>query len=69
MYKISRKEYKKLAHFWNGVSILGEIFLERGANSKSRAAHTHPKNTQVPLPPPPPPPGSCHVLNVLNSIY
>ena len=29
------------------VSILGEIFLERGANLESRAAHTHPKNTQV----------------------
>ena len=33
------------------VSVLGEIFLERGANLESRAAHTHPKNTQVPPPP------------------
>ena len=32
----------------HGVSILGEIFLERGANLESRAAHTHPNNTQVP---------------------
>ena len=34
------------------VSILGEIFLERGANLESRAAHTHQKNTQMPPPPP-----------------
>ena len=26
------------------------MFLERGANLESRAAHTHPKNTQVPPP-------------------
>ena len=66
-----RTEYKKLAHFQNGVSVLGRIlergiknwpisrmgyqfqgkfFLDRGANLESRAAHTHPKNTQV-LPP------------------
>ena len=30
-----------------GVSILGGFFLEWGANLESRAAHTHPKNTQV----------------------
>ena len=63
-----RTEYKKLAHFQNGVSVLerilerriknwpisrtgyqfqGKFFLERGANQESRAAHTHPKNTQV----------------------
>ena len=70
IYKLFRTEYKKLAHFKNGVSvfgwilewgiknwpiifehgvvILGEIFLERGANLESQAAHTHPKNTQVP---------------------
>ena len=68
-----RTEYKKLAHFQNGVSVLGRIlergiknwpisrtgyqfqgnfFLERGANLESRAAHTHPKNTQVNPPPP-----------------
>ena len=62
-------EYKKWAHFRNGVSvlvgilkrgiknwpisrtgvsILGEIFLEQGANLESWAAHTHPKNTHVP---------------------
>ena len=29
MYKLSRTEYKKLAHFQNGVSVLGRI-LERG---------------------------------------
>ena len=58
-------EYKKLAHFQNGVSVLWRI-LERGiknwpisrtgyhfqgkfgANLVSRAAHAHPKNTQVP---------------------
>ena len=28
------------------------MFFERGANLESRAAHTHPKNTQVPPPPP-----------------
>ena len=33
------------------VSILGEIFLERGTNLESRAAHTHQKNTQMPPPP------------------
>ena len=27
------------------------MFLERGANLESRAAHTHPKNTQVSPPP------------------
>ena len=43
----SRTGFKKLAHFQNGVSILREIFLERGANLESRAADTHPKNTQV----------------------
>ena len=26
------------------------FILERGANLESRAAHTHPKNTQVPAP-------------------
>ena len=30
------------------MSILGEVFLKRGANLESRAAHTHPKHTQVP---------------------
>ena len=30
-----------------GLSIWGNFFLERGVNLKSRAAHTHPKNTQV----------------------
>ena len=34
-----------LAHF------KGKFFLEQGANLESRAAHTHPKNTQVPPPP------------------
>ena len=29
IYKLSRTEYKKLAHFWNGASVLGRI-LERG---------------------------------------
>ena len=48
IYKLSRTEYKKLAHFQNGVSILGEIFLQQGATLESRAAHTHPKNTQAP---------------------
>ena len=33
------------------MSILGEVFLKRGANLESRAAHTHPKHTQVPPPP------------------
>ena len=42
--------YKKLAHFQNGVSILGEMFFRRGANLESRAAHIHPQNTQVPPP-------------------
>ena len=53
-----------MTHFQNGVSVLGRIlerginfFLERGANLESRAAHTHPKNTQVPPPGPPPKPG------------
>ena len=41
IYKLSRTEYKKLAHFLNGVSVLGRIleqrkkigpFLERGIN-------------------------------------
>ena len=30
--------------------MLGEIFLERGANLQSQAAHTHPRDTQVPPP-------------------
>ena len=38
IYKCARTEYKKK----NGVSILGEIVLERGANLESWAAHTHP---------------------------
>ena len=29
---------------------MGEFFLERDANLESRAAHTRPKNTQVPPP-------------------
>ena len=57
-WPISRTGYKKLAHFLNGVSILGECFLERGANLESRAAHTYPKNTQLP-----PPPSSPHGSN------
>ena len=44
----SRTGYKKLAHFKKGVSIVREIFFERGGNLESRAAHTHPKNAQVP---------------------
>ena len=35
-----------------GYQFEGKIFLERGANLESRAAHTHPKNTQVRLPRP-----------------
>ena len=31
-----------------GYQFQGKFFLERGANLESRAAHTHPKNTQVP---------------------
>ena len=31
-----------------GYQFEGKIFLERGANLESQAAHTHPKNTQVP---------------------
>ena len=31
-----------------GINFRGNYFLERGANLESRAAHTHPKNTQVP---------------------
>ena len=38
----------------------GFFFLERGANLESRAAHTHPKNTQVP----PPALGAC--TDVIN---
>ena len=30
IYKLSRTEYKKLAHFQNGVSILGEFFFRTG---------------------------------------
>ena len=44
--------HKKLAYFQSGVSILGNFFLERGANLESWVAHTHPKNTQVHPPPP-----------------
>ena len=33
-----------------GINFRGNYFLERGANLESRAAHTHPKNTQVPPP-------------------
>ena len=34
-----------------GYQFKGNFFLERGANLESQAAHTHPKNTQVPPPP------------------
>ena len=34
-----------------GCQFYGNLFLERGANLESRAAHTHPKNTEVPPPP------------------
>ena len=30
--------------------LIVNFFVERGANLESRAAHTHPKNTQVPPP-------------------
>ena len=30
-----------------GYQFQGKCFLERGANLESRAAHTHPKNTEV----------------------
>ena len=30
MYKLSRTEYKKVAHFLNGVSILWEFFFRTG---------------------------------------
>ena len=36
-----------------GFQFQGTFFLERGTNLESWAAHTHPKNTQVPPPPPP----------------
>ena len=42
-WPISRTGYQ----FW------GKFFIERGANLESRAALTHPKNTQGPPPPPP----------------
>ena len=48
-----------------GYQFQGNFFLERGANLESRAAHTHPKNTQVP-----PPPGfetSCRFSQGQNS--
>ena len=31
-----------------GYQFQGNFVLEQGANLESRAAHTHPKNTQVP---------------------
>ena len=31
-----------------GYQFKGKSFLERGTNLESRAAHTHPENTQVP---------------------
>ena len=34
-----------------GYQFWGNFFLERGANLESRAADTHPNNTQVPPPP------------------
>ena len=46
-----KKGYFNLQTFQNGVSILGKIVLERGVNLEFWAAHTHPKNTQVPPPP------------------
>ena len=36
------------------INFRGKFFLKRGANLESRAAHIHPKNTQVPPPPPHP---------------
>ena len=42
-----------------GYQFQGKLFLERGANLQSRAAHTHPKNTQVP-----PPPGVLKTPNI-----
>ena len=33
-----------------GINFRENCFLERGANLEFRAAHTHPKNTQVPAP-------------------
>ena len=47
-WPISRMGYQFQGEFQNGVSILAEIFLERGAKLESREADTHPKNTQVP---------------------
>ena len=51
-------EYKKIGPFFRtGYHLRGncqlKLCLERCANLESRAAHTHPKNTQVPPPPPP----------------
>ena len=48
----SRTGYIKIGPFLErGINFRGIFFLERHANLESRAAHTHPKNTQVPHPP------------------
>ena len=52
IYKLSRTEYKKLAHFQNGVSILGEIFFRTGCQFGVPGGTYPPK--KYPCAPPPP---------------
>ena len=52
IYKLSRTEYKKLAHFWNGVSVLGEFFFRTGCQFGVPGCTYPPKKyPSAPLPP------------------
>ena len=53
--RILERGIKNLTISITGYQFYGKFFLERGANLESRAAHPHPKNTQVPPPPAPTP--------------
>ena len=48
----SRTGYKKLAHFLNGVSILGEIFFRRGPGVPSWSPWRRIPTQKIPKPPP-----------------
>ena len=62
---ISGTGYQFKGEFWKEVSILGQFVLEQGAKFESRAAPTHPKNTQVP-------PGrlrKCNLVTVVACLF
>ena len=64
----SRTGYKKLAHFLNGVSILGEIFFRRGPGVPSWSPWRRIPTPKIPKCPPPPHPTDTELACVTGAL-